>query len=521
MYITQSLKRNAQLYPKKVATSFNERTFTWEESLERISKLAFGIKKLGVNLEDRVAILAHNSDRYFEFIYSVSWLGGVFVPINTRLAPPEIQFWINDSESKVIFVDSNFSSIIENLMKENKIPSIEKVVYISDDAVPENMIKYEDLLGTESIDDKMRGYNDLAGIFYTGGTTGRSKGVMLSHTNMVINAFNGAVSGDFGPHSRWLHAAPMFHIADCAGLFGVSQAGGSHFFIPGFTPKLFFDAVSKNKINETILVPTMVNMAVNDPEIKNYDLTCLRKIMYGASPMPEPVIVKAMEILPNCTFYHAYGQTECAPLLTFSGPETHVFEGPLAYKFKSCGQAVPGVELKIADENGNEVNSGEVGEIYARGPNIMLGYWRQEDLTKKAISEDGWMRTGDGAKMDKDGYVFIVDRVKDMIISGGENVYSTEVENSIYQIHGVLECAVIGIPDEKWGEVVHAIVRLKEQESLEEKDIIDHCHKNIAGFKCPKSVSFRNEPMPVSGAGKILKTELRKPFWKDQNKQVN
>ncbi len=265
----------------------------------------------------------------------------------------------------------------------------------------------------------------------------------------------------------------------------------------------------------------MVNMAVNDPEIKNYDLTCLRKIMYGASPMPEPVIVKAMEILPNCTFYHAYGQTECAPLLTFSGPETHVFEGPLAYKFKSCGQAVPGVELKIADENGNEVNSGEVGEIYARGPNIMLGYWRQEGLTKKAISEDGWMRTGDGAKMDKDGYVFIVDRVKDMIISGGENVYSTEVENSIYQISGVLECAVIGIPDEKWGEVVHAIVRLKEQESLEEKDIIDHCHKNIAGFKCPKSVSFRNEPMPVSGAGKILKTELRKPFWKDQNKQVN
>ncbi len=151
----------------------------------------------------------------------------------------------------------------------------------------------------------------------------------------------------------------------------------------------------------------------------------------------------------------------------------------------------------------------------------MLGYWRQEGLTKKAISEDGWMRTGDGAKMDKDGYVFIVDRVKDMIISGGENVYSTEVENSIYQISGVLECAVIGIPDEKWGEVVHAIVRLKEQESLEEKDIIDHCHKNIAGFKCPKSVSFRNEPMPVSGAGKILKTELRKPFWKDQNKQVN
>ena len=236
--------------------------------------------------------------------------------------------------------------------------------------------------------------------------------------------------------------------------------------------------------------------------------------------MPEPVIVKAMEMLPNCSFYHAYGQTECAPLLTCSGPETHVFEGPLAYKFKSCGKAVAGVELKIADDKGIEVNRGEVGEIYARGPNIMLGYWRQPELTKKAII-NGWMKTGDGAKMDKDGYVFIVDRVKDMIISGGENIYSTEVENTIYQLSGILECAVIGVPDNKWGESVHAIIRMKEGQTLTEQQVIEHCHKNIAGFKCPKSVSFRKDSMPVSGAGKILKTELRKPFWQDSNKQVN
>ena len=264
----------------------------------------------------------------------------------------------------------------------------------------------------------------------------------------------------------------------------------------------------------------MVNMAVHDKEITNYDLSSLRKILYGASPMPEPVIIKAMEMLPNCTFYHAYGMTECAPLLTFSGPETHVFDGPLAYKFKSCGQAVPGVELKIADDKGNEVPRGKVGEIFARGPNIMLGYWRQEELTNKAIV-DGWMKTGDGAKMDEDGYVFIVDRVKDMIISGGENVYSTEVENAIYQMQNILECAVIGIPDEKWGEAVHAIVRLKEGEQISEEDIINHCQKIIAGFKCPKSISFRSLPMPVSGAGKILKTDLRKPFWEGIEKRVN
>jgi len=453
-------------------------------------------------------------------LYSVSWSGAVFVPINTRLAPPEIQFWLNDSESKLLFVDSNFAAIVKKLLEENKIPSIKNIVYLSDDDCPENMISYEDLITNEITDDLLRGYDDLAGLFYTGGTTGRSKGVMLSHTNMVVDALNCAVMANINESAKWLHAAPMFHIADCAGLFAISQVGGSHYFIPGFMPKLFFEAVNKFKITETILVPTMVNMAVHDPDIKNYNLESLKKIMYGASPMPEPVIIKAMEMLPNCTFYHAYGQTECAPLLTCSGPETHVFEGPLAYKFKSCGKAVAGVELKIANEDGHEVPRGEVGEIYARGPNVMLGYWRQKDLTDKAIV-DGWMKTGDGAKMDDQGYVFIVDRVKDMIISGGENIYSTEVENAIYQLNGILECAVIGVPDEKWGEAVHAIIRLKENIELNEKMIIEHCHKNIAGFKCPKSVSFREDPMPVSGAGKILKTELRKPFWKNSEKQVN
>lgn len=520
MYITQSLKRNVQLYPSKIATAYMDRSFTWKESLDRISKLAFSLKKLGVRDRDRIAILSHNNDRYFEFFYAVPWAGAVFVPINTRLAPPEIEFWINDSESSIIFVDSNFVKIIEDLKQKNKIPSVKNIIYISDDECSESLIRYESLITTDVAEDSLKGYDDLAGLFYTGGTTGRSKGVMLSHTNIVVNAFNGIGMGDFNASSKWLHAAPMFHIADCAGLFGISQAGGSHFFIPGFVPKLFFEAVSKFKINETILVPTMVNMAVHDPEITKYDLTSLKKIMYGASPMPEPVIVKAIEMLPNCTFYHAYGQTECAPLLTCSGPETHVFDGPLAYKFKSCGKAVMGVELMIADENGNELPRGNVGEIYARGSNVMLGYWRQKELTEKAM-HNGWMKTGDGAKMDEEGYVYIVDRVKDMIISGGENIYSTEVENAIYSMGKILECAVIGIPDDKWGETVHAIVRLKDGENLSEEEIKNYCHENIAGFKCPKSISFRTDPMPVSGAGKILKTELRKDFWKDSDKQVN
>ena len=247
MYITQSLKRNVQLYPNKTATAYMNRTYTWKQSFDRITKVAASIRKLDINEGDRVAILSHNSDRYFEFFYSVSWAGAVFVPINTRLAPPEIEFWINDSESKVIFVDSNFSKTIESLIKDNKIKSIKKVVYMSDDACPESMIKYEDLITNDISEDALKGYDDLAGLFYTGGTTGRSKGVMLSHTYMIINAFNAIIMGDFTPDSKWLHSAPMFHIADCAGLFGISQRGGSHYFIPGFIPKLFFEAVSKKE----------------------------------------------------------------------------------------------------------------------------------------------------------------------------------------------------------------------------------------------------------------------------------
>jgi len=509
MYITQALKRNVQLFPDKTSTSYMDRKFTWKETIERVSKLAFSIKKMNILDGDRVAILAHNSDRYFEFLYSVSWAGGVFVPINTRLAPPEIQFWINDSESKIIFVDKSFAEIIKNLSKDNKIPTIKEIIYLSDDDSQDDMINYESLISNDTAIDALKGYNDLAGLFYTGGTTGRSKGVMLSHTNMVIDALNCAIMANMNEEAKWLHAAPMFHIADCAGLFAISQVGGSHYFIPGFVPNLFFEAVSKHKITTTILVPTMVNMAVHDTEIKNYDLNSLKKIMYGTSPMPEPVIVKAMEMLPNCTFYHAYGQTECAPLLTCSGPEAHVFEGPLAYKFKSCGRAVAGVELKIADDHGNEVPRGEVGEIHARGPNIMLGYWRQKELTDKAI-ENGWMKTGDGAKMDDEGYIFIVDRVKDMIISGGETIYPSEVENVLGKHNSIKDLAIVGCQDKKWGEIVCAFVVLHDNMNLTEQNLIGWAKKRLASYKCPKKVFFIDDnEMPRNATGKILHKDLR------------
>ena len=267
----------------------------------------------------------------------------------------------------------------------------------------------------------------------------------------------------------------------------------------------------------------MINMAMHYPGVEDFDLSSMVDMMYGASPMPEAVVRRAMEVMPHTRFHHAYGQTESAPILTMLAPDRHIPDTDTG-KFGSCGQALLGVELKIVDEDDNEVPAGTVGELCARADNVMLGYWRQPEMTAFAL-RNGWLHTGDGARMDDEGFVYIVDRVKDMIISGGENVYSAEVEDAIYQHAAVAECAVIGIPHDKWGEQVHAIVRLHDAQqgdkSVGEQAIVDHCHSLIAAFKCPRSVEFSTAPLPLSGAGKILKTELRKPFWADQEKAVH
>jgi long-chain acyl-CoA synthetase len=312
----------------------------------------------------------------------------------------------------------------------------------------------------------------------------------------------------------------MFHLANGAATFAIMTAAGGSVVIPAFEPVATMQAMQDHKVTTALLVPTMVNMMVNHPRVGDFDLSNLEYALYGASPMPEAVVRKAMQVLPQAKFQQAYGQTEAAPVLTLLEPERHVFDGPLAGKTKSAGRAVPGVEMAIMDENDTEVPRGTVGEICGRGENVMMGYWNQPELTAQTL-RNGWLHTGDGGYMDEDGYVYVVDRVKDMIISGGENVYSAEVENAIYQHAAVAECAVIGIPHEKWGEQVHAIVRCKPDTSVDEAGLIAHCHELIAGYKCPRSVEVVTDPLPLSGAGKILKTELRKPYWENQEKQVN
>lgn len=515
---TQMVRRAAQNQPNVLATVDGDRKQTWPEYVHKIACFAGGLQQLGFGDDDCAAILALNSDRYFEFMYAVPWAGGIFQPINTRLAGPEVEYWLNDSEASILFVDTTFAPLVAQI--RDRLAHVKHFVFVDEGETPEGYIPYAELVDAEPVADAGRCNEDVAGLFYTGGTTGRSKGVMLTHTNLVVNSLQAVAVMGVQQKDRILHVAPMFHIADAFVCMMASALCCSNYFQPAFDPIATLKGVQDNKIQRMLLVPTMINMVVHQPTIGNYDLDALESVWYGASPMPEAVIQQALKVMPKVQFYQAYGQTEAAPVITALLPERHTFEGPLAGKMKSAGQALPGIDVCIMDENNQRVDYGVVGEVCMRGPNIMKGYRNMEEQTANTIV-DGWLHTGDGGYMDEEGFVFIVDRVKDMIISGGENVYSAEVENALYQHDAVSQCAVIGIPHEKWGEAVHAIVVLKEGATSDEAALIEHCKSLIAGFKCPRSVSFQSEPLPLSGAGKILKTELRKPYWKKGERNVN
>jgi long-chain acyl-CoA synthetase len=380
---------------------------------------------------------------------------------------------------------------------------------------------YEDLISnSEEITEFQNSENDISGIFYTGGTTGRSKGVMLTHGNHISNSLQFTAMIQTSPDMVFLHAAPTFHIADALFIYLVTHIGGKHVFVPRFEPAACAQAIQDAQITDVILVPTMIQMLLEVSDFETYNFETLQHLYYGASPMPEAVAKDLIKKLPHVKAYHLYGQTESAPLLTCLDSKYHVTDGPFAGRLRSAGRAMPAVELKIIDAQGAECSRGEIGEIIARGPNIMKGYWGQEELTSNTV-RDGWLHTGDAAHMDEGGFIFISDRLKDMIISGGENVYSAEVENAMYQHTEISQCAVIGVPDDKWGERVHAIVVMAENSNASEQELMAHCRALIADFKCPRSITLRTEPLPLSGAGKVLKTELRKPFWEGKSKQVN
>jgi len=518
MRVTQPLQRNLQQIPNELATIDGDRRHTWAEFVDRVARLAGGLRQLGLKTGDRVAVIGLNSDRHMEVFFAVPWAGGVIVPTNYRWSAPEIAFSLNDSGSRVLFIDRAFWPLVAALR-----PLVEHplTVICLDDTLEGHDAVHDELIAASApADEHVASAEDLSGIFYTGGTTGRSKGVMLTHGNHVANTLQFAAMVGLSPDIVYLHGAPMFHIADALYIYLVTHLGARHVFIPRFEPAACAQAMQDHAVTDTILVPTMIQMLLEQPGFADYDLSKLARLYYGASPMPEAVAIDLIGKLPWVAAYQLYGQTEAAPLMTALDSRYHVTEGPLAGRLRSAGRAVPAVELRIVDERGEEVPRGTVGEIVARGPNIMKGYWGREDLSAETL-RGGWLHTGDAAYMDDGGFIFISDRLKDMIISGGENVYSTEVENALYQHDDVAQVAVIGIPDEKWGERVHAVVVPRDGTQPDPAELMAFCRTLIADYKCPRSISFRDEPLPLSGAGKVLKTELRKPFWEGRERQVN
>jgi long-chain acyl-CoA synthetase len=517
--ISQFVRRAVQTGADKIATVLGERRRTWTEFDDRIKRLAGGLHGLGLRPGDRVGILALNSDRYLECLFGLSLGGFVFVPINTRLAPPEIVFWLADSGCSALVIDAAFVPVLAKVMPET--PELKRVIYIDDGVTPPGLVDYEAMLASaQPFEGSIGADNDLAGIFYTGGTTGRSKGVMLSHNNIMSNALNIFPSTLADEDTRFVHAAPMFHAADNAMTFLVTGFRGTHYFLPRYEPVALMKLIEEYRITLLLIVPTMINMLVNHPEVANHDLSSMQRLLFGASPMPEAVVRRAAEVMPGVKLVHLYGQTESSPVLTALDPRYMSFEGPDSGRVKSAGRSVLDCEIRIHDQDDNEVPRGTIGEICARGAMVMLGYWKQPEMTAHTL-RNGWLHTGDGGYMDEDGFIFVVDRVKDMIISGGENVYSAETEEALYSHKAVAECAVIGVPDDIWGERVHAIVRLRPGMNATPQELIAHCHTLIANYKSPRTIDLWEEPLPLSGAGKILKTELRKPFWEGKEKRVN
>jgi long-chain acyl-CoA synthetase len=502
MRLTQALQQAAIHLPNRIATVCGDRQRTYSEVVNRVAKLAAGFNAMGASRGDRVAILALNSDDYYEALYAILWAGCLAVPLNTRLSMAEHIAVFEDCEPRLILIDRQFSPVIAELLPRMR----ERIVLIGD---AEGSVHAEALLHeSPPILDQGGADAMAAAIFYTGGTTGRSKGVLLSHDNLIINFLAATAAEPYPQHSIYLHAPPMFHLADATMVLGLTMLGGTHVILPRFDPAAVVQAIERHSVNTLVLVPTMIGMLDQYLLDHPHDLASVRRLTYGASPISETLMKRALAIFPSARINQAYGQTELSPVATLLTHEYHVELGSSTNKLRSAGIAIPGVEIRIVDAVLHDLPLGEIGEIVVRGPNVMLGYWNNPALTAETII-DGWLRTGDAGYLDAEGFLFIVDRVKDMIISGGENVYCAEVENALAQHPSVLECAVIGIPDSRWGERVHAVVRLREGCCVTEKELITHCGKLIANYKRPKSFAFTTDPLPLSGTGKVLKSALR------------
>ena len=515
MQVTQALHRLLQQEPDRPLTVCDGRVRTVAESADRVARLAGALRSAGAGNGDRVGMLALNSDRFHEFLLAVPWAGAVVNPVNIRWSPAEIAYSLADCDTRVLLIDDAFAPVIPELRE--RAPSLATVIFCGDGPQPDGTLHYEQLLADSSpAPDARRGGGDLYGIFYTGGTTGTPKGVMLSHDNLLASFLGAMTTADLlSRGGRLLHAAPMFHLAAGCAWLGGMFTGCTHVLVPMFTPAAVAAAISEHQVTDVLLVPTMIQMLTDAPQTEDADLTSVRRVLYGASPISAAVLDRARKRLESAAFTQAYGMTELAPIATLLTPADH--DNPALTR--SAGRAAAHAEIAVVVPDDHELPRGQVGEVVVRGDNVMAGYWNQPEQTAAAL-RGGWMHTGDAGYLDDRGYLFIVDRLKDMIITGGENVYSAEVENALNGHPAVAACAVIGVPDPAWGERIHAVVVLQPGREATGEQLREFCRGQIAGYKLPRSVAFV-DALPISGAGKVLKRELRKQHWDTTDRNVS
>ena len=505
--LIQSLRRAATVRPNAIAAYDGELQPTWAELDRAVHSLAAGLAGLGVARGDRVAILAGNGLGYYQALFALFALGAVAVPLNTRLAPPELAFQIGDAGARVLLTDAGLAETAQGLRSAG----IELLVDLGlgasapgcDHAI-DALIAALAPLRPAPIEDSA-----LAGIFYTGGTTGLPKGVMLSHRNLYSMAAGLVMQLQLDEDAVVLHSAPMFHLADFA-IFVVTLVAGTHVFIPALDDATMLNAIERYRVTHSFTVPAVIDRIARSESLASRDLSALKVLGYGGAPMPWGTYCNAREKLPGIDFVQGFGMTEM-PSHTFLGARYHR-AGADPGLLRSAGQAGYGYEVRIVDAAGNPLPPGTLGEIAGRGDNVMLGYWNRPEETAQALRGD-WMHSGDAGYMDEAGFVYITDRFKDMIVTGGENVYSIEVESVVSTHPAVLECAVIGVPDDKWGERVHAVVSLRPGAALDPDTLIAHCRGQLAGYKIPRSLQVHDGPLPRSAAGKVQKAVLRAPHW--------
>lgn len=498
----EPIKYAARMAADKIAIIDGDSAISYAKLHQRCRLLAGSLHDLGLSKGDRVAILANNGQRYLETYIAVPAAGFVVVPLNTRHAMTELKYALKDSNTKVLLIDRDPAELAD---------CVDHVVMIPDAYDKMLDAAKERELGIEVNED------DLAGLFYTGGTTGKSKGVMLSHRNLIANTFHYLASIPQGESDVMLVMAPLFHAAGSNGVIGNIWTLGTQVTLGAFDPAAALDLIEKHGVTESLGVPTMLAAIAEEQHARPRITDTLKMLAHGGSPIATEVLRRTHSAFPTAELVEVYGATELSPLCTILTNEQDLIDSPLA---RSCGRPIIGDEISILNTDGDELGLGEIGEVAVRGPNVMQGYWNKPEQTESVL-KNGTYRTGDLGYMDENGYVFLVDRSKDMIVTGGENVYCTEVEEVLYQHTDILEVAVFGVPDKKWGEAVWAAVVPREGKAPDTAQLIGFCREKMAGYKVPKGIDVRLEPLPKSGPGKVLKRELRAPYWKGQERSVN